>query len=93
MFERTVDHIGDDFHFTVRVQWETAGGRDRVVIENAQGPEIHIIRIMIMVKGEMPIGAKPIGLSVITVFGANSLDHIAPPDIRKQPLLSLFTII
>jgi hypothetical protein len=62
------------------------------MISNAQGPEIHIIQIMVIGKGEMPIGAKPIGLSVITVFGANRLDHPASPDFRKQPLLSLFTI-
>ena len=46
-----------------------------IVIKDAQGPEIYVIRVMVMVEREMPVGAKPICFCVIAVLRANGLDH------------------
>ena len=75
VFERAVDHVGDDFHLPVGMQREAAAWANGVVVKDAQRPELHVIRVMIVVEGEMPVSVKPIRFSVIAVFGANGVNH------------------
>jgi hypothetical protein len=59
----------------VTVKREASSRSDRIVIENAQGPETDVCGIMIVVKREMPMCAKPICFSVVAIFRADNLDH------------------
>src|SRR5260370_19407662 len=70
-----VDDIGDDFHFTMRMERESAGGRHDVVIENAQRAKIHVCRVMVMVEREMPMCVKPICFSMVALICADGFDH------------------
>src|SRR5258706_2588940 len=75
VLQSAVDDIGDDSHFTMRMERESAGGRHDVVIENAQRAKIHVCWVMVMVEREMPMCVKPICFSMVALICADGFDH------------------
>ena len=75
VLQGAVDNIGEDFHFTMRMERESAGGRHDVVIENAQRAKIHICRVMVMVERKMSMCVKPICFSMVALICADRFDH------------------
>src|ERR1700722_18401525 len=75
MLQRSVNHIGDNFHFLVRMHWESARGLHYVVVKYAQRPERNVGRIVIVVEGKVPVSGEPARVQVMPLRAANNLNH------------------
>src|SRR5258708_39621584 len=52
VFERAFEDVGDDFHVVVGVGAETLAGGDPILIDNAEGAEVHVGWVVVGVEGE-----------------------------------------
>jgi hypothetical protein len=50
--------IGDDLYFTMGMERPDSTGRERIVIEDPQCPEFHMIGVVVVAKGKMPAAVK-----------------------------------
>src|SRR2546422_448965 len=59
----------------MRMRRESPAARDRVVVEDAQRPESHVVRIIVAVETEQPVSRQPVAFYMKPVFGLDDL-HI-----------------
>lgn len=50
--ERSFEGNGYDFHVAVRMQVESGGGVDGVVVQNPEGTEVDPLRVVVICKAE-----------------------------------------
>src|SRR5262245_839632 len=74
--QRTLQHIGHNLHLAMRMRRESGAARDRVMIEDAQRPESHVVRVVVAVETEQPVRRQPVALQMKSVFGLDDL-HIS----------------
>src|ERR1700733_3702703 len=75
VLERAVNHVGDDFHFLVRMRRKSRGRLNHVIIKYAQWPERDVLRVVIIVEREMPVRGKPACVQMVAIRAANYLNH------------------
>ena len=76
MFEGSFQDIGDDFHVSVAVHPETSARLHVVFIDDSQGPEAHVGRIVVGVEGEGVPRIEPVVLGVPSLGGPPHMDGI-----------------
>ena len=59
MSDGAVSHIGDDFHVTVRMFWETGAGSDDVVVPHAQIAPVHALRVVVLGERKVMMRVQP----------------------------------
>src|SRR5262245_37434820 len=60
----------------MRVRRESPAAGDRVVIEHAQRPESHVVRVVIAVETEQPVRRQPVTFDMKSVLRSDAL-HIS----------------
>ena len=74
---RAFEHIGHDFHVFVAVCAKALAGRDVVIIDHAQRPEMHVLRILIFGKRKAEPALQPAVIGLAAVFGFSERQHDA----------------
>src|SRR5215510_7488384 len=74
--QRAFQHVGHDLHLAMRMRRKSSSARDRVMVEDAQRPESHVVRVVVAVETEQPVRRQPVALQMKSVFGLNDL-HIS----------------
>src|SRR5262245_14387467 len=59
----------------MRMRGESPAARDRVVVEDAQRPESHVVRVVIAVETEQPVGRQPVAFYMKPVFCLDDLHN------------------
>ncbi len=59
VLEGAVEDVGDDFHVPVRVHGEPLPGADEVLVDDAQRPEAHVPRVVVVGEREAVLGVEP----------------------------------
>src|SRR5205823_9212134 len=62
--ERAFEHIGDDLHVAVAVRAEAATGLHAVLVDDAQHPVAHVLRVVVIGEGEAVVRVEPAVLGV-----------------------------
>ena len=66
---------GYNLHLLVRVRGEPRPGLDHVVVEDAQGPELDVLRIVVVGEGEEPVRLQPAEIAEVAIPCADRADH------------------
>src|SRR5215510_9681860 len=74
--QRALQYVGHDLHLAMRMRRESPLARDRVMIEDTQRPESHVVRVVVTVETEQPVRRQPVALQMKSVFGLDDL-HIS----------------
>src|SRR5215813_3593132 len=74
--QRAFQHVGHDLHLAMRMRRESPSARDHVMVEDAQRPESHVVRVVVAVEAEQPVRRQPVALQMKSVFGLDDL-HIS----------------
>lgn len=75
VLDGAIENVGDDLHLLVRMAGEALAGLDGVVVEDAQGAPVHILRIVIVTEREVPIGCEPAVIGEMALIGFDDLHH------------------
>src|SRR4051812_14885769 len=70
-----VQDVGDDFHVAMGMRRETGAALDPVFVDDPQGPEAFIGRVVIIAEGEGVAGLQPVYVGLAAVFGTPDGDH------------------
>ena len=68
MLQRAFDDVGDDFHVAMRMRAEALAGRNEILVNDPQGAEIDLLRIVIIGKAEGVITVEPAMIGVARVL-------------------------
>src|SRR5438552_13429028 len=74
MRKLAVDDVGNDLHVAMRVGVKAAVRGDDVVVEDAQGREVHVVGIVVVAEGKVPVRVQPAVVGVVTVGGFDDVD-------------------
>ena len=64
VLQRAFQHVAEDLHVAMRMRAEALPGRDAVVIDDAQGAEAHVRRIVVVGEGEGVMRLQPAVIGV-----------------------------
>lgn len=76
MLEGTPQDISDDLHVAVRVSGEPAAAGDDVVVDDPKGPEAHVLRVVVVSKGER-VGAPEPAVIGVAAFRSAANGEVA----------------
>src|SRR5580698_1908687 len=79
VLERSVQYPCQDFHVAVRMHSKTFSWRHNILIQHAQGPELNMFRIVILVKRKRESCIQPRELVVSSFFTGSNLYHFLSP--------------
>src|SRR5215470_12756530 len=74
--QRALQHVSHDLHLAMRMRREPRAALDRVMVEDTQRPESHVVRVVIAVETEQPVRRQPVALQMKSVLGLDDL-HIS----------------
>src|SRR3954469_21017394 len=75
MRERTFQNVSDDLHVAVGVRTESIARRHVILVDHSEGPEAHMLRIVIIRERETVIGVQPAMIEVASFVGGSKCDH------------------
>src|SRR5262249_10152059 len=75
VFERAVEHVGDDLHVAVRVCAEPAAGGDAVVVDDPQVAEAHVRGIVVLPERKRVAAIQPRQRGAPAFVGTTDIDH------------------
>ena len=75
MLKRARDDVADDFHVAVGVQSKTAARSHAVVIDDAEAPEAHPRRIVVIGEAESVMGLEPAVVSLSALARMTNRNH------------------
>ena len=77
VFEVTRHDVGDPFDVAVRMHRPRGAGHERVVVENAERADAHIVRIVVPIEGEVPPRLEPAAVDPV--------DRRVRPELERRP--------
>jgi hypothetical protein len=78
VLQGALEHVGDDLHVAVPVGGEAAAGANGVVVDHPQGPEAHVLWVVVVGEGERVVRVEPAVVGVPAVFCFAEGQHRAP---------------
>jgi hypothetical protein len=92
MFELAIQDVGEDLHIAMGMGAEAGGGGDAVLVDDAQGVEVEMARILVVGEGESVAGVEPAVVGGTAIFGPANGTHEKPPE-RKVVADIVYTSI
>src|SRR5688572_6885524 len=59
MLQSTLEHVRNDFHIAMRMHAEALARRDPVLVHHPQGPEAHVLRVVVVRERKRVAGLQP----------------------------------
>ena len=75
MRQGSFQDVGHDLHIAMPVGRKSIFRLHNVFIDHTQAPKSHVLRIVILIKRESVIGAKPTKIEMASLFGFANYDH------------------
>jgi hypothetical protein len=75
VLKRAVEDIGDDLHVLVPVGVEPAARPNPILIDDPQGPEAHMVGIVVMAEGEAVTAVEPTQVHVSAFRRGSHCNH------------------
>src|SRR2546423_712939 len=69
VLRRAGQHVGQDFHVGVAVQAEAPARPDAVLVDDPQGPETLVRRVVIIGEGKRVVGVEPTVVEMAALGG------------------------
>ncbi len=73
VLQRAFQHVAEDLHVAVRMRAEALPRRDPVVVDDAQGAEAHVRRIVVVREGEGVMRVEPAVVGVAAFIGPSDV--------------------
>lgn len=73
--QRAIHDIGDNLHVPVRMHPEAHLGRDKIFVDDAQGTEMSVRRVIVIGEAEGVVGIEPTVVGVASFLGFAKCDH------------------
>ena len=73
VLQRAFQHVAEDLHVAVRMRPEALPRRNPVVVDDAQGAEAHVRRVIIVREGEGVISVEPAVVGMATLIGSSNI--------------------
>ena len=73
VLDGALQHVTEDFHVAVTMRREAFAGRDDVLVDDTQGTETHVLRIVILPEAERMPGLEPAMVGVAALGGTAGL--------------------
>lgn len=88
VFQGSLQNVGDNFHVSVRMRAETLGGGHAILVDDAQLPEAHHSRIVIVPERKSVIGVQPAEVEMTTILRPPNRYHGCLLELRifREPL-------
>ncbi len=84
VLERTVDHVGDDLHVTMRMGSETLARLDPVLVDDAQFRKTHHLGVVVVSERERVLRLEPAVVGAAACIRTNDVDHVSL-QVRLRP--------
>src|SRR6266404_6215455 len=75
MLERTLEHVGDNFHIAMRVHGKTTAAGDAIVVHHAQSAELHVLGVVVISESKRKMRVEPAVIGVAAFVALTDLDH------------------
>src|SRR5512146_3335919 len=75
VLERAFEDVGDDLHVAMAMRIEAGAGLDAILIDDAQGTEAHMARIVIVAERKTVQALQPAEIGKTALFGGPDGDH------------------
>src|ERR1700741_4774501 len=79
MRELAIEHVADDLHVAMAVRPEALARSHAVFIDDAQRPELDVLRIEVVGERERVIRLEPAVVGIAALFAASNLLHDSIP--------------
>src|SRR5437762_965633 len=80
--KRALEHVADDLHVAVPVGAEARARGDAILVDDAQRPEPHVLRVLVAGEGEAVVRVEPAVVGMAALGGGSQFGH--GPDARWE---------
>ena len=75
MGQAALEHVGEDLHVAVPVGPEALGRLHAVLVDDPEGPEAHVLGVVVVGEGEGVVAVEPAVVGVAPLVALANLDH------------------
>src|ERR1700683_480953 len=79
VLQRSIQYPCQDFHITVRMHSKTFSRRHNILIQHAQGPELYMLRVVVLIERKRESRIQPREFVVPSFFTGSNLYHFLSP--------------